>query len=49
MLKKCKTQINQRLQADKEEKSARFVKGIPEKVCIFWDFERWQRNFQTSS
>jgi len=34
LLKKCKNVINKRLQADKQEKSARFFKGTPEKACI---------------
>ncbi|MFM6037041.1 MAG: PIN domain-containing protein [Sphaerospermopsis kisseleviana] len=49
LLNKPKTLIYQRLEADKQKKSARVLKGIREKVCIFWDFERWKRNFQTSS
>jgi hypothetical protein len=45
LLKKCKTQIYQRLQADKEEKSARVLKGIPEKVCIFLGFREMAKKF----
>jgi hypothetical protein len=34
-LNKTKSQINQRFKDDKQEKSARILKGIPEKPCIY--------------